>query len=286
MPDSYRGPFPRRHSGVSQAGSGAPDEVGRQMATLKAQQDRLFSELARGQQHFRILARSVWRIQEEERRRLARELHDGIGQQITAVIHRLQRLTQSEGIPPALASELARTTELCAHALEDTRALSRMLRPQILDDLGLVAALRWLARSVAETGGFTVDVVCDDTIPDDIGELSTLIFRVAQEALTNVVKHAKADNVLIRLQRQGETLRFIAADDGLGFEQDAAMLKGSRSLSSGLSSIKERAALFSGRLSLVTAPGHGTQLRLVVPLPGHEDDRDPLARNLSRDGSR
>ncbi|MCB1635288.1 MAG: hypothetical protein KDI51_11910, partial [Xanthomonadales bacterium] len=106
---------------------------------LAEQQNRLFAQLEAGQQHFRHLARSVWRVQEDERRRLARELHDGIGQHLTAMRHRLLQL--GDEVEGDAVSRLNQALELCETALAETRALSRLLRPQILDDLGLEAAL-------------------------------------------------------------------------------------------------------------------------------------------------
>ena len=162
-----------------------------QLALLREQQERLFVQLHAGEQHFKQLARSVWRVQEDERRRLARDLHDGIGQQLTALRHRLDALARSVDGAGDASNPLHQALEICDAAIQETRALSRLLRPQILDDLGLEAALNWLARHSAESGGFEVEVDVT-SLPTIDGDLSTLIFRVAQEALTNVLKHAQA----------------------------------------------------------------------------------------------
>ena len=231
------------------------------------QQRELIERLQKGQDYFQHLARSVWRVQEDERRRLARELHDGIGQQLTALRHRLDALTRSVGGADDASNPLHQALEICDAAIQETRALSRLLRPQILDDLGLAAALNWLARHSAESGGYEVEVdIAELPSPID-GDLSTLIFRVAQEALTNVLKHAQARHVVIRLaQRQDQWLQFLVVDDGRGFDVDAAFAKASDGQSTGLASMRERVRLFGGRFTIVSRPGEGMQLRVLIPL--------------------
>lgn len=244
----------------------APESAMRdQLARLREQQERLFAQLHEGEQHFRQLARSVWRVQEDERRRLARELHDGIGQHLTALRHRLDVLAAAEprfGTDGPLREALA----LCETAIEETRALSRLLRPQILDDLGLDAALRWLARQ-SSGGNGTVEVEVG-VLPADLdSDLSTLVFRVAQEALANACKHAQARNIVLRLAKRGDALMLLVVDDGVGCDVEQAFAKSSHGDSTGLASIRERVRLFGGRLSIESRPGEGLQLRVTLPLP-------------------
>ncbi|HQW63599.1 MAG TPA: sensor histidine kinase [Pseudomonadota bacterium] len=243
----------------------APDPalVRDQLARLRAEQERLFAQLADGEQHFRQLARSVWRVQEEERRRLARELHDGIGQHLTALRHRLESLAAGA----RESTDIARALELCAQALEETRALSRLLRPQILDDLGLVPALRWLGRSMGEAAGLEI-VVDAGPLPEPLdGDLSTLVFRVVQEALTNAVKHAGARQVVVRLALRGDALQLLVVDDGRGCELGAAFSAASSGQATGMSSMRERVRLFGGRFDVDSRPGEGLQIRVALPLP-------------------
>ena len=237
-----------------------------QLVHLREQQERLFAQLHAGEQHFKQLARSVWRVQEDERRRLARELHDGIGQQLTALRNRLDALARSvEGAGDA-TSPLHQALEICESAIEETRALSRVLRPQILDDLGLEAALNWLARHSAESGNYEVEIDIG-ALPTPIdGDVSTLIFRVAQEAFTNILKHAQARHVVVRLaQRQDVGLQLLIVDDGRGFDVDAAFAKASGGHSTGLASMRERVRLFGGRFTIISRPGEGMQLRALIP---------------------
>lgn len=240
-----------------------PADLRQQLLQLGQQQQRLVSQLQSGEQQFRQLARSVWRVQEDERRRLARELHDGIGQHLTALRHRLDGLLVHGATPN---ESLLQAVQLCDLAIGETRALSRLLRPQILDDLGLEPALRWLARQTAESAGVNVEVAING-LPDPLdGDLSTLIFRIAQEALTNAAKHAQAPNIVIRVSRRGAQLQLLIVDDGCGCDVDAAWASSSSGQSTGLASMRERVRLFGGQLSLVSRPGEGVQLRVLLPL--------------------
>ncbi len=244
----------------------APATVQQQLDALRTQQADLFADLARGQQRFRRLARSVWRIQEDERRRFARDLHDGLGQNITAIVHQLEQLAGDPALAHPAAARAERALDLCLRALHDTRHLARMLRPKILDDLGLCAALSWLGRSVSEGAGFAVDVDCDEDFPDPDGELATLVFRVTQEALNNVAKHAHARHVLVTVGPRGHELQLLVADDGRGCDAQAALGADTQGVGTGVGSMRERVELFGGRMHLVSAPGDGTQVRAVLPL--------------------
>jgi len=229
------------------------------IAELQAQYTRLLERLEANEREFRRLGRGVWRVQEDERRQLARELHDGIGQNLTALKHRLAQIAGELGPgQEALRTRMETAITLCSGALEDTRQLSRLLRPPILDDLGLAPALQWLGRSVGEGSGVAVVVEIGE-LPALGGELQTLLFRVAQEALNNVAKHAQASSALLRLVAQQGELQLQVIDDGTGFEADAAR-------GSGIGGMSERLRLHGGRLELRSAPGHGTRLRAVVPL--------------------
>ncbi|QNP42201.1 sensor histidine kinase [Lysobacter terrestris] len=233
------------------------------LAALRQQYQDLLDRLQRNEREFRRLGRAVWRVQEDERRRLARELHDGVGQNLTAIKHRLAAITAT--LPEANAdarAALEATIALCGDTLEDTRQLSRLLRPPVLDDLGLEAALRWLARSQGEASALDIAVDIGQLPPLD-ADLQTLLFRVAQEALNNIAKHAEASSVLLRLVVRGGLIQLQVADDGRGCDPDAALHSGG----SGLGGMRERLRLYEGRLELHSATGEGTRLRAVVPLP-------------------
>lgn len=232
-----------------------------ELRTLRHQYIELLERLQRNEREFRRLGRAVWRVQEDERRRLARELHDGVGQNLTALKHRLAQL--EDALPPdsPARGQLDAALALCSETLEDTRHLSRLLRPPILDDLGLEAALRWLARSLGESTGIPVTLDLQP-LPALDGELQTLLFRVAQEALNNAAKHAQAQNVIVRVVSRDGMLQLQVADDGHGFDPGQASQAGG----SGLGGMRERLRLYDGRLELHSAPGEGTRVRALVPL--------------------
>jgi len=229
---------------------------------LRALYRDLLQRLQRNEREFRRLGRAVWRVQEDERRRIARDLHDGVGQNLTALKLRLHELqSQLDPAQAALHDGLAQALALCGDTLEDTRELSRLLRPPILDDLGLASALRWLARSHDGRGGARVELELGE-LPDLDGELQTLLFRTAQEALANASRHAQAQRIRLSLQRSGEELCLEVRDDGRGCDPAAAMASGGN----GLSGMRERLRLYGGRLDLSSAPDAGLRLSARVPL--------------------
>ena len=232
------------------------------LEAISAQYERLLQRLEANEREFRRLGRAVWRVQEDERRRLARELHDGLGQNLTALKHRLSQLATDLDSDARIKLDAA--IALCAETLEDTRHLSRLLRPPILDDLGLVAALRWLARSQAESAGIDVVAEIVEPLPPLDSDLQTLLFRVAQEALTNVARHSGASSALLRLVAREGTLRLQVADDGRGCDPGTAERKGG----SGLGGMRERLRLYGGGLELHSVPGEGMRVRVVVPVTG------------------
>lgn len=223
--------------------------------------EKLLERLESNEREFRRLGRSVLRVQEDERRRLARDLHDGVGQNLTALKHRLAQLRDAADDASPLRDALDATVDLCTETLEDTRELARLLRPTILDDLGLAPALQWLGRSIGQSANVAVAVEIEP-LPQLDGERETLLFRVAQEALNNIAKHAQARSVLVRLVARDGRLQLQVVDDGTGFDAS------SRSAGSGLSGMRERLRLFEGLLEVHSAPGNGTRLRAIVPLQG------------------
>lgn len=222
---------------------------------LRRENERLFDELDGTQRRFRGLAKGVWRVQEDERRRLARELHDQLGQVLTALIHRL------EGVP---GEDREDCMSLARQALEDVRELSRLLRPAVLDDLGLVAALKWLARRTRESTGLEVSVHAPESSERLDPDVETLLFRVAQEAVTNAVKHAAAGEVDIRLSRTGNQIELRIRDDGRGFDPERAITGEERGI--GLAGMHDRLDLFGGRLVVSSSPGRGTTISATLAL--------------------
>lgn len=243
----------------------AVSSLNRRIEELMRQHAALLARLQQDQNRTRHLARSVWRIEEEARRRIARELHDGVGQNLVALMRQLDTIGAQLPENAAEGREgLRRLRELAQITLDDTRSLSRLLRPQILDDLGLDAALRWLARSL---DGLRVELELPDELPVLDDETSTLLFRVAQEALSNAAKHSRASRVVIAITaRPGGSLRMDIRDDGRGCDVEKALAAGREGNGGGLGGIRDRVDLFDGRLSLQSVPGQGFSLGIELPL--------------------
>lgn len=247
-----------------EADSAAVQALNRRIDELMRQHAALLTHLQQDQRRTRHLARSVWRIEEEARRRIARELHDGVGQNLVALMRQLDtiasQLPQAGGDGPA---GLRRARELVQTTLDDTRSLSRLLRPQILDDLGLEAALRWLARSV---DGVQVELSLPVEMPRLDDEISTLLFRVTQEALSNALRHSGASRIVIGIRLRGHSLRMDIRDDGRGCDVAAALAAGRDSHGSGLGGMRDRIDLFDGKLELHSSPGRGFSIGIELPL--------------------
>jgi signal transduction histidine kinase len=239
-------------------------QLGERMAQLLAQQQALVKHLSQGRQDFQRLARSVWRVQEDERRRFARELHDGLGQNLTALVRLLDQ--SLEDLPHEQRQRLAGARALAETTLQDTRALSRLMRPQILDDLGLEAALRWLARTLGDSHGLKVDISIDPALPPFDGDHAILIFRIVQEALNNTAKHARATQAQVRLQALAQRALLRVEDDGAGCDPARALEAGSESHGSGLGGMRDRVRLFDGDLRVDSSPGGGFRLQVEFPL--------------------
>ncbi len=249
------------------------EAVLRQVRALTEDNQRLFQSALRSEKRFRMLAKAVWKIQEDERRRLARDLHDDIGQTLTALANQLQRIADDAHAHDnvGLKNRLADALEITRGALRDTRELSRLLRPTLLDDLGLEAALQWLARTLSERSGLAME--CSSTLGEQrlSADLETLVFRITQEALTNVIRHSGASEAQVRLMRVGNLLRLQVSDDGQGF--DAAELNNPDKAgdSIGVRGMRDRAELFGGRLEIKSALGMGTRVTLVVPVDPEDE---------------
>jgi two-component system sensor histidine kinase UhpB len=233
------------------------------LAELRSRQQAIFAEIDRGQRRFRVLARSVWQVGEEERRRVARDLHDGLGQNLTALTHLLERI-HADAAPDA-RDALERAVALARATLAETRALAQALRPRVLDDLGLAAALNWLARTMGESGGYSMRVDIVDPLPESDDAVSTLLFRIAQEALTNVTRHAACAHAVVRLAASGGDLILVVADDGRGFDTSTATTaRADGTGGSGLAGMRERVALFGGELEISSTVGAGSRVRAIV----------------------
>lgn len=250
--------------------AGLPDpmtEIVDRVRHITRENERLFQRLIEGERRFRGLARAVWKVQEDERRRLARELHDGLGQTLTALTNQLERLQQKlDGGEPA---SLAGAVDTARAALNEVRELSRLLRPPVLDDLGLPAALSWLTRTLEQRTGLRAVLALEGLHQRLDPDLETLVFRIIQEALTNVLRHADVDRAEVGVSRIGTVLELRISDSGKGFDPQTLLAggdAGGTATGSGLRGMRDRLELFGGRLEILSSPGRGTLLTAEVPL--------------------
>lgn len=218
---------------------------------------RLTETVRAGRERLESLSRRLLTAQEEERRRVAIELHDDLGQILTAIKINL-------GSSPPRVHEAVESVDV---AMQTVRNLALDLRPAMLDDLGLSAALRWYADRFARQTGVDTHLAVEEFPRLDAG-VATASFRVVQEALTNVARHAAAKNVWLTLRRSNGTLELVVRDDGHGFDVEAASARAAHGASLGLIGMEERVSLAGGSLSIVSAPATGAEVRARFPAGG------------------
>jgi two-component system sensor histidine kinase UhpB len=233
----------------------ASEEVGRLAASFRRMLVRIEDERRRS-------GRLVLRAQEEERRRLARDLHDEVNQALTAILLRLEALSQDA--PPSLDPELSELKRLVNQAMSELLQLARQLRPTALDDHGLLPAVASHVRRFAAQTGIEADLDADEA-EAGAGKLQPdeeiAVYRIAQEALANVARHAGASRVSVGLRTRGSGVELTVRDDGRGFSVEGQASSGGL----GLGGMAERARLVGGELTIESRPGAGTELCLRVP---------------------
>lgn len=228
------------------------------------QQRELLASVRDGQTHFKQLAKSVWQVQEQEQRKIARELHDGIGQNLNAIINLIDQAKLGHG---DTGDVLLKMRTIAKQTLDETRALSRLLRPQVLDDLGLEAALQWLVRTMREAHGFAVSLEVRRPLPALTGDIETLVFRITQEALNNAAKHAQARSARVSVHCEAGRLHLHVRDDGRGCVVETALNANRTQQSSGLGGMRDRVRLYDGEMHIQSHPGGGFHLTIEIPLP-------------------
>jgi two-component system sensor histidine kinase UhpB len=226
-----------------------PEEVVRLEQSFRRMLERLETERRRS-------ASVALEAQEQERTRIARDLHDEVNQSLTGLLLRLEAARSKAS--PELAAELADTRALANQAMEELVALARQLRPTALDDLGLTAALASQAEELERQSGITTSFGAAGDFSDLPDEVQLVLYRVAQEALANASRHAGAESVVVRLARQDGRVELTVSDDGSGFAFDEA------GGGLGLEGMRERALLVGGELRIESRPGVGTRVRLVI----------------------
>lgn len=215
-------------------------------------------------------ARHILHAQEEERKRIARELHDETSQALTSLLISLALLEESVSEPRA-HERIAETRILAHQTLRAVRNMSLELRPSALDDLGLLPALRWYIKEYQQKCGIEAELTVSGLKERLPPEVETALYRMIQESLTNSAKHARARHVWVTLTEDGLLLRATIRDDGRGFDAAGMLRKHWQDRGLGLAGMQERAALLDGSVEIESEPGAGSLITVTIPLrqPGH-----------------
>jgi len=235
--------------------------------TSEAETSRLFAAVSQQREQLRTLTTSLTNVQERERKQLARELHDEMGQALTAISINLDAIAKAlpdDGMEQ-VRERLTESKELTAVTLEQIREMSLNLRPPMLDDLGLIPTLKWYVNRFAERVGIAVAftaVSLTDRLPPNI---ETTLYRIVQEALTNVARHAQATHITLSMQRKQNDICIEISDDGKGFDIEAVVSHPMLEHGAGLLGIQERVTLLGGTFEIETAVNNGTQLIIKIP---------------------
>lgn len=238
---------------------------------LQAEQekDHLLEAVKQQREQLRALTRQLGEAQEAERKALARELHDQIGQSLTALDLNLNLISTQLAKPTSHVPDIVRTRledslTLVAQTAERIRDVMATLRPSVLDDYGIVAALRWYGNKFASRAGFYIKIDGDEIVPRLATPVEDTLFRIAQEALTNVAKHAQAERVMVNISSENGRVCMTISDDGQGFNP-AAHLMPSEQQHWGLATMIERTEALGGRCQIKSHLGYGTQVVVDVP---------------------
>jgi signal transduction histidine kinase len=221
------------------------------------------SSLKQSSEQLRELSRHLQKVREEERLRIAREIHDELGQQLTGLkmdVAWLMRKTVQDD--PVIKDKFDEALSLVDKAVQSIRRISTELRPSVIDDLGLNAALEWQVEEIGRRMDVEIEYknsFNDSNIHPDI---SIGIFRIMQESLTNIVKHAAAHKININISQAGNAIRLIVEDDGIGFDTNAKQDQ----LTFGLIGIKERTSMLQGECAIYSEPNTGTRVEVSIPL--------------------
>ncbi|MFZ2448115.1 MAG: ATP-binding protein [Syntrophobacteraceae bacterium] len=228
----------------------------------------MMESLKESEAQSKTLAAQLLRAQEDERKRIAREMHDSIGSSLSAVKFCLENAAQQIKLGLAGPELLTQLSSVVEHSIEESRRIMTDLRPSILDDLGIIVTIGWFCRrhQLLYSGVCIEELVRieESEIPE---HLKIIIFRIIQEAMNNAAKYSGADRILLSLARTGDCIELCIEDNGTGFDPGAAVSRPDSSRGLGLTSMKERAELSGGTLEITSAPGAGTKIRACWELP-------------------
>ncbi|MCH7642239.1 MAG: HAMP domain-containing protein [Chloroflexi bacterium] len=234
---------------------------------LEARVEERTTELARRSSERDLLLKKVMTAQEEERRRIARDLHDQVGQSLTALTMSLGSAeAELAELNPAASERIGELRRVAGDTIEEVRRMMADLRPSILDDMGLSAAVGWYLENHLERTGVKSSLEVSDLQTDLPEVVEITAFRVVQEALNNVMKHARAGHATVKLEGHSDRITGEIVDDGEGFDLSGVEPGADGGWAVGLLGMNERVTLLGGTLDIETAPGSGTSVRFVIPL--------------------
>lgn len=234
-------------------------------AELRRQAEEVSAELLASKERLQFYLHQVTRAQEEERQRIARELHDDTAQALVLLCRGLDALTDQGGsLSPAAVSRLEELRRLADSTLESVRRFSRDLRPPVLDDLGLMPAIEWLLSDLSRRQGTLTQLEVEGTPRRLLPDAELALFRIVQEALRNVEKHAAASKVMVKVAFNEGHVRVSVSDDGKGFRGPLTLQDMAVRGKLGLLGMQERAQLLGGKLALHSQPGEGTSVTVEI----------------------
>jgi signal transduction histidine kinase len=236
------------------------------LADVVREKDRLYQESLRHQQHLRRLSRRIMQVSEGTMRRLARELHDDLGQALTAIKMDLGLIDRALSADSPVRPHVREVREQIGLVLQSVRNLSQLLRPAVLDDLGLVPAIESYITRFSERTGILVTLEAPTPETRLPRALEVALYRVLQEALTNVARHAAAPHVRVHLGTSREAVALEIADDGCGFDAARFLEAPPADHGMGVLGMRERVATYGGRFAIESAPGAGTRVALTISL--------------------
>lgn len=232
--------------------------ISRDISERKAAED----ELVRSRAQLRDLSNYLQSVREEERARISRELHDELGQTLTAMKMELGWLRERVPAEPALLrTRLDRLTSIVDQSVVDLQRIAADLRPMILDELGLVSAMQWLTQNLTEGSALSIELSFDREDVAYASDVSTAVFRIVQEALTNIVRHSRATHARVAVLHAADELMLEVSDNGRGMH-----LADTKRERLGLVGMGERAHMLGGSMNIESTPGHGTRISARLPL--------------------
>lgn len=235
--------------------------------TSEQEKARLFDAVKQQREQLRVLNTRLNEVKEAEHKQLARELHDELGQTLTAIRINLAAIkSELNGNLSATGHErMMETEQLTMHTLERVRQMSLDLRPPMLDDLGLEPTLRWYVKQYGKRMGISAEFQIFGTIPRLAAPIETNLYRIAQEALTNVAKHANATHVRVHLERKPSHIKLVVKDNGRGFDWTSVANREAGNTGAGLLGIQERSLLLNGHVDIDAAPTKGCCITVTIP---------------------